>query len=284
MRNTLVVLASVFLLAACDSNSGSGGANRSIRVELSEVTRDECFNVQKYFQILRSMPATPVRYMTTDFEATALKNNFVPPNFLRRSAYQNFFLEDTAMSRVVELRPLAQRDCETVTFMAGPAPTEFKIVAKGPSFIAVENDFDEKLTYQWLSPTSMRVVHEYVNGDLNCHDKSKAMLKVTRELEWGNSAAVRAATVPQGRISERYIDLLTQATGYPKADLYRGDPAAMLIIPPPEATAEPAPDPEPAPVWPDEPPFEPGEGAKISVAKIHEMLQRPLRPELLRCN
>lgn len=292
MRSPMVVLASVLLFAACDSNNGSGGTHRSVNVELAEVADDECLNVQKYFQILRSMPGTPVRYMTTDFEATALKNNFVSPNFRRRSAYQSFFLEDTTMSRVVEIRPLVQRDCETLTYVAGSEAAEFRIVATGPDFLAVENDFDEKLTYKWLSPTSMQFVHEYGNGDLNCHDKSNAMLKVTRELVWGNPAIVRAATLPLGRISERYINLLTQATGFPKAELYSGAAAGidggfmigpMLIIAPPETPAPNPPAPA-EPIEPDDPPFQPGDDAKISVAKIREMLQQPLRPELLRCD
>lgn len=281
MRRLLLALSIAGMATGCGSDNDSNGNFHSPDVELNEVSVAGCIDVQKYFQILRSMPpATPARLLTTDFEATALKDNFVSAHFRKRSAYQNFLLEDTAITRVSELRPVVQTDCERVTDMAGAAATEYQVIAKGPDFIALENEFQEKFTYQWLSSTSMRIVHEYLNGDLNCHDKSKAMLKVTRELTWGDRAEARRSTLPHGKISDRFISLMTQATGFPKSELYdSGSPVAD------EIPASPPPDPEPGqPIEPEEPPFHPGDGAGISIPKLREMLALPLKPEFLHCD
>ncbi len=305
-------------LTACDKKTSNRIITHGPDVELSEVSGEQCFNIEKYFQVLRSMaPSMPVRYLTTDFEARAAKNNSIGGNFKLRSAYQSFFIEDTTMNEVSEIRPLVQADCETVTYMLNGIELKYKITAKGPNFLTLEDDFEEKITYQWDSKNTMQIKQEFLQGDLNCNDKSKASLIVTRELAWGDPRIVRAATIPQGKITDRYLTILSEATNYPKNNLYVGSteipgpdtspfPLTFIVetqpnIPPPTpenpTLPEPTPveeEPGPAPApEPTEPPVAeptpapgepPGERADISVAKLREMLDQPLRPELLRCN
>jgi hypothetical protein len=286
--HTILGIGFLFLTAACTSGSDSPGDNPSATqfiphhdspIELSEVSSDECLNLQTYYKTLLSLsPNTPTRKITTEFQTTPIENHTgISRNFLLRSAAGNFEVEDTPISEVSEFVPLEQTKCETVVFKGEGHEDSYTIKKFTKDSLTLENDWNGQLLVQWISPTSLKIVHSYFIGNYLCDERSMVQAHSSSMISWGGED-VSSSTLPENAINPEFLSLVTEATGFSLESLYTTIHIPVEIPPAPEQPTVP---PEVPGDFPGGSPV--AAERKLLVEKLKEMRMQPVRAELLTC-
>ncbi len=258
---SLKILASVLLafsLSSCDIGSAPGNNNlaplHSPDIDLAEISNTKCLDLEKYLNLLNtSLGEQPIRQLTTDFNLKPVKQNHISRNFELRLAFGKFVFNDSAISQIMELAPVAQVGCDKIIQPAGNSAQESKIIRAGKDFITMRSQWNQDSTYQWVSPNHLKVISSFVNGDYLCSEDSSAQVTTTKDYFW-NAELNADETIPVSTIKDSYLDLLSEATGYPKQNLFsKSDSLVELPM------------------------------TKIYSQRLNEMSAQPIRPELLLC-
>lgn len=225
MRFLLVAL--IFVFAACgSSNSNAPGENAAaggdispadLQIELSEVS-GTCLNLEKYFQMVRSLPATvSARKLTKDIGIRITGNN-LPRNFRMRLAAGNFQMLDATMADIPDFIDVKQEACSKVFLNTDGHREVYNIARAKPDSLTLENEWSGQWTITWkaVNKVQMDVISNV--GDLLCDPNSKARLQTVTEITWGNSD-IFTQTISADTISADYLEMVVEATGYP-ASLY----------------------------------------------------------------
>jgi hypothetical protein len=237
-------------LGACHNGQDGSGAYHPKDIGLTEISGPDCLNLQKYLSAIRGVhPSTRARYFTTNFDVKPYKDNQVPAkNFILRAAFGSFMFTDTNLGRIGDLATTEQTGCETVTLGLGSKAQSYKIIDNGPDFLTIENEWDERRTYRWLSPTQMSIRIQFPYGDFLCNAKTQSYLTVIRDLSWGEEKDLYTGAIDASRIDDEYLALLLDATGITREELIADDESNLL-----------------------------------DVSKLKQLLVAPVRPELLEC-
>jgi hypothetical protein len=245
-------------LAACNGGSHSGAGYHPMEVGLGEISGPECLNLQNYLTAVRTMnPGTRARYFTTDFQIIPYKDQHAPGrNFTLRAAYGSFKFEDTVIARITDLAPATQADCESVTLGRDGKKQVFKVLDRGPDYLTIENEWEERRTYRWLSPTRMKITIRFPYGDFLCSERTQSVIITGHELAWGEDPGVRSGSIDTTKIDSGYMAMILEATGITREELL-----------------------EPAAGWPE------SESVELyDTGKLKQLMVAPVRPELLQCN
>ena len=258
---TFSLFALAFCNLRCDSSSSSGNnaalSLHSTSIELAEISNEKCFNLEKYLNLLNSAIGDPsARKMTTGFEVTAFKKNHITRNFEIRLALGNFIFEDAKMSQFPELKSVSQIDCKTATQTFESGTVEYKITHSEKDSISLTDSWDNEFTYQWLSPTHLKIILSFTGSDALCEDSSLGRIKVTKEFFWGPELNSKD-TIPANLITDTYLNLLSESTGYSKNNLFVNADSSSDTSP---------------------------QTDKISIRRLKELSEQPIKPEFLVCN
>jgi hypothetical protein len=242
-----------FVLGCTDSGSIGSGDGKGTQylentipgseVELSAVSNNKCLDLQKYFSIISSI--------STDVQARRVvtsvnSNNYSSSNYPLRMAIGNFDLTDKPLRQMEDISAVTQVGCETVTVPNSGGGDEFKITKSTQDSVTMTNMWDEQLTYSWVSPTHMKITHTFIAPD-NCETKSKAKVTTVTHLMW--DANSQSEALDASLFDSDYLNMLSRATGYPKAALYSNSTGTPLA-PEPSVTTNPV---VPDPVLPADP-------------------------------
>ncbi len=266
-RNSfLKILSAAFSLVGligCGSSSespkNSPAPIHSPDIGLNEIKIANCLNLEKYLNLLNSGIGNPTaRRVSTNFEIIPFKENHISQNFQLRLGLGNFLFDEAPISEFKELNSVSQVDCEKVIQTNESGPQEFKIIKSENDSITISNVWNEELTYQWASPNHLIVTSKFVNGDYLCDENSKGRVTVTKEFFWATELE-KTDSISQGLIKDTYLDLLSNATGYSKSNLFI--------------------DPNTQPELPESTPSN-----RIYTSRLKEMLAQPIKPEAMLCN
>jgi hypothetical protein len=316
LLKVLLTISLAAFLNACSSNSDSEKAAaqaqaeeeaaenlRAMQIDLSEVSSDKCLNIQKYFEIIRSMPAvTKARKITSNFD---IKNgSSLPRNFYMRLAAGNFQVQDGNLSELPDFMTVEQAECDSVVFRADGHDEIYKIKKSTKESVTLENDWQGQLHIQWRTPFSVDISTTSVVGDYLCSSSSKAKLTVTHNITWGNES-IFTDTLAEKAIDTSYLSVVSDATGFAFNSLYlsavppvfspRPIPAPVPV-PDPEEDLNPEDDvvPDPEDIGPGGVPFSTPLNAdseiqpvapeqRLVVVKLKELQSSSVRPDLLMC-
>ncbi len=257
-------------LTSCGSNSSSVNSTpapppHAPNIELEEISGEQCMNLEKYLNLLKSsIGDQPSRTVSTGFEVRPLKKHTLSKNFELRLALGNFIFEDSTLSQNNELNSISQIDCEKVVRTTESGPQEYKITSSKKGSMTIKNLWDDEITYTWISPFHIMITSTFISGDFLCSENTKSRVLVTKEIMWGKEVSSKEL-VRNDLIKDSYLNLLSEATGYSKNNLFL-PPEADATIPP--ATS------------PEIPMVENG----IFIQRLKTMTTQPIRPELLGCN
>lgn len=259
----LSAVLSIFFFIGCssstDSSKNSAAPSHSPNIGLSEITNAKCLNLEKYLNLLNSGIGNPTaQRVSTNFEIVPFKENHISQNFQLRLGLGNFHFDEAPISEFKELNSVSQVDCEKVIQTNESGPQEFKIIQSGNDSITISNAWNEELTYKWASPNHLIVTSKFVNGDYLCDENSKGRVSVTKEFFWATELE-KSDTIPLGLIKDSYLDLLSNATGYSKSNLFL-EPNSTTEIP------------EVAP------------SNRIYISRLKELSTQPIKAEALLCN
>jgi hypothetical protein len=250
------------------------------------------------------------RRITTNFQIVPI-NGEISKNFSLRMGYGNFMIDDKALGEMNEFNLVEQNDCDKVTMIVNGHQQDYKITANGKDSMSLSSPWDETIVYQWTSPTSLAITSSFISGDYLCEDNNKVRVSVTKNFFWDNET-LQKTTIPSSLINPSYINLLSEATGYPKENLILdpstqpGMPAISPTapsLPPahiPEPAPTPGPPPSPAPPPPEASPdpapgtdsvvriglvdLDAGLDSEFYISRLKDMMTQPLRQDALTCH
>ena len=253
-----------------ESSKNSAAPAHSPNIALNEIKNAKCLNLEKYLNLLNSGIGNPIaRRISTSFEVVPYKQNHITKNFELRLALGNFIFEEAPISEFMELKSISQVDCEKVTQPNESGPQEYKIIRSGNDSITISNQWNSELTYQWASPNHLIVTSSFVNGDYLCDENSKGRVSVTKDIFWAAELG-KDDRLPEDLIKDSYLDLLSEATGYSKSNLFLGPdntperPTLPTALPTEIATADLS--------------------SRIYIHRLKEMSSMPIKTEALVCN
>ncbi|MEZ0390682.1 MAG: hypothetical protein ACAH59_00605 [Pseudobdellovibrionaceae bacterium] len=269
---------------------------QAMQIELSEVSDSRCLNIEKYFQLLRDLPAeTRARKMTKDLNVRTIGAS-LPRNFFLRLAAGNFQIRDGNLTEFPELLKVTQAECTSVTFNEEGHQEIYKIKEANADSLLLENNWDGQIFIRWTSPVSMEFRTTSVVGDYLCSGSSKAKVTVSETINWGRDD-IFTTTIGDSEIDPSYLSLVSEATGFAFVSLYSNQvPPAFspkpIPTPQPEQPEEEGEDdsitPDPEDVGPgmfvndDIQPTAPGD-RQLVVSKLKELQASPIRPDLMMC-
>jgi hypothetical protein len=256
-------LSLVFLSAAaigCQDGSwqGVGSSVFSLpdgKIDLLDVSDDNCLNVEKYIAAVQPKNL-PARRVVTKVDFSSYKGQ-VSENFRLRTAYGNFAVDDKPLNQMEEFTPVAQTKCESVMISDSKGGEMYKVTKATKETLTMTNQWDEHLTYKWVSPTEMTVTHSFIMGDYLCNDKAKARVTVVKNIRWSGDAL--ADTLALKLFSKEFLDLIAQASGAQPETIYVPTDSENI-----EEDSEP--------------------DHRISIPKLKELAGAPVRPDILLCH
>ncbi len=258
-----------FGLTSCGSdynsvNSTPAPPPHTSNIELDEISGEKCMNLEKYLNLLKSSIGDKAsRTVSTGFEVRPLKNNTLSENFELRLALGNFIFEDSTLSQLNDLNSISQIECEKVVRTTESGPQEYRITSSKKESMTIKNLWDDEITYTWISPFHLKITSTFVSGDFLCSEKTKSRVSVTKDIIW-EQEVLSKDQVRNDFIKDTYLNLLSEATGYSKNNLFL----------PPEAAAT---------IPPSTPPEIPLVENGIFIQRLKTMASQPIRPELLGC-
>lgn len=281
-----LLIGALFLTTACSHSGGDSERPnlaqatpyRDRAVPLSEISSDQCLNLQTYYQALLSLaPDVQARKITTEFSTTAIQNHpKFTPHFLARVAAGNFAVEDRAVASLPELGPMQQTGCETVVFQGAGHQNVYKITEFTKDSLTLKNEWNGEKTIKWISPTSLSIVQtDMIASDL-CSDDAMMQIHVTTSYNWASNA-LASVTLPGNAIKSEFLKQVSDAKAFSLESLFTTAPPAV-------------PSPAPAPEEPANPPDVGGTGVPASgeklllVDKLKELTNQQGRPDLGICD
>lgn len=190
-------------------------------IELADIRSEGCLNLEKYLKALRANLQQPVRQITTNVHMTPFKNHSISHKFSLRLALGNFDISDILVQDLEGISPVHQQGCQSVTLLTPKGEENFEIYKYDFDSLTLKNHWNEQIRYQWLSSQSMNITHSYVAGDHLCAANSMVRVSVEKYISWNENAF--NGLLPLSMINESYIDLLVEATGASKENLYVND-------------------------------------------------------------
>lgn len=224
LSSTMKKLSIVAIFGLCGCGGGSSGGPGAFsfsdpEVKLDSVSNSKCLDIGKFTEALRSKHLL-ARKIIQDVNFAPI-NGGVSRNFSLRTAYGLMAVDDRFLDEMEEFGTSVQTGCESVVFSDSAGGETFSVLKASHDSITVSDSWDSRLTYKWISPTSMRVTHSYVWGDFNCQDKNKVRVTVEMLISW--SGGVQTETINRNMINSDFLSLVSQASGYPVENIFVGD-------------------------------------------------------------
>jgi hypothetical protein len=265
MIRAMLVGVLVFLAAgACAKKNKKASSlapeeNTKSSLALSEITSGEgCLNLSLIRDKLRSLsPAIQEKRLSTQLEISGERP--VRPNFRRLMVNGNFVLEQIPVVDEDMFAHFEQSDCRHVVKKTAESAEEtFFIKESTANTLLLENteDINQGMEVKWVTPQRLTVKTTFQAHDLPCGDSTKPYLVTSHiTLDWSG----KPLDYLEGRdsalmVQRSFLVPLAESVGMSPEEFYR-DPAVQE-----------------------------GEESAIRVSKLEEVLQKPLKPEVMECS
>ncbi len=225
-KKLILSLPLILIALACDNKSESTPVDPitkavqqgSLNVSLNEISSEECLNLGKYFERIRTFPGeTKTRKVSTDFRI--ISDGGLPRNFYQRLVAGNFQLIDSELKETPDFPMMEQSDCQNVTLVEGETKVTYKIVSAKKDSLKYENAWGGLTAVTWKSPTWIEFEMISPVSDNLCQSGSKGRSSLTYEITWGDSS-IYTDQLPEKMISQKFLQSVATAKGVPLSSLY----------------------------------------------------------------
>lgn len=234
--------------------SGDSNVPAEVAIGLQSVSNDECLNVARYFELIRSLPGTTSARKYSKDLILKTTGASLPRNAYLRAVAGNFRFLDTGISQIPDFPQLTQEGCGQIKFNPEGYDLVYKITSAKKDSVTYQNEWDGQTTVTWKTPNSLELTTTSVVYDNLCNSDSRAKLTVVEKISWGHAGIFRSG-VETSEISSDFLSLVSEAKGVPVSGLYSASLNSENV-----------------------------DGGKLlSVEKLKELQLKPTRSELDQC-